>query len=105
MRIKQIIHPYCNYAITSQNRLDYAIVGRNRKTSKTLNYGLIISLLIAILLLAYSLTYAIDTSIKNQDIMLCESAKKSGNRDYLQKCACYYETSNIACMQEGGAEE
>ena len=38
-------------------------------------------------------------SIDNQDIMLCTSAKVSGNEDYLTKCACYYRTSDIHCIQ------
>lgn len=37
-------------------------------------------------LLYKTLGDAIDQGIKNQDRMLCESAKVSGNREYLARC-------------------
>jgi hypothetical protein len=37
--------------------------------------------------------------IRNQDIMLCESAKKSGNEDYLKRCECYYKFGDIKCLE------
>ena len=42
----------------------------------------------------------IDKTIANQDIMLCESAKISGNVQYLQKCECYYQGESIKCLQK-----
>lgn len=38
-------------------------------------------------------------AIENQDTMLCESAKISGNREYLKKCECYYQSGDIKCLQ------
>lgn len=38
-------------------------------------------------------------TIQNQDRMLCESAKISGNSDYLAKCECYYESGDIECLE------
>ena len=43
---------------------------------------------------------AIDIHIENQDIMLCKSAKISGNIEYLEKCECFYKTENIICLQK-----
>lgn len=43
---------------------------------------------------------AIDDSFDNKDIMLCESAKVSGNEQYLQSCECFYEGDDIRCIYE-----
>jgi len=53
-----------------------------------------------VLLFSFAFTHAIDTHIKNQDTMLCNSAKVSGNSEYLKKCACYYSSADISCLQE-----
>jgi len=45
------------------------------------------------------LSNGIDRQILNQDTMLCESAKVSGNTKYLNKCQCYYQTQEIKCLQ------
>ena len=42
---------------------------------------------------------AIDIHIENQDTMLCNSAKVSGNTEYLEKCECFYKTDEIQCLQ------
>ena len=54
------------------------------------------------LIVALALVFAkgIDRVLENQDRMLCESAKISGNVQYLHKCECYYETQDIKCLQE-----
>lgn len=52
------------------------------------------------ILLAWSLSLGIDKTIKNQDTMLCESAKVSGNAAYLNKCSCYYSGENISCLEK-----
>jgi len=44
--------------------------------------------------------YAFDKSIDNQDTMLCNSAKVSGNLEYLTKCQCFYDTQDIECIQK-----
>jgi hypothetical protein len=54
------------------------------------------------ILFVLSFSNAIDTHIENQDLMLCKSAKISGNREYLEKCQCYYDTLEIKCLQKGG---
>lgn len=48
----------------------------------------------------WALASGIDRSIQNQDIMLCESAKVSGNVQYLHKCECYYQKGDIKCLQK-----
>ena len=58
-----------------------------------------ILIIVGLLAFAYSFTYSIDTTINNQDIMLCNSAKISGNKEYLKKCECYYKFNNIDCIQ------
>jgi len=42
---------------------------------------------------------SINISIKNQDTMLCNSAKVSGNREYTNKCQCFYKSGDIECLQ------
>lgn len=51
-----------------------------------------------ILVLVFNI--AVDIKIQNQDIMLCESAKISGNVQYLYKCECYYKGEPIKCLQK-----
>lgn len=46
-------------------------------------------------LLVWCFLLAIDKHLQNQDKMLCESAKISGNEIYLEKCELYYQTNNI----------
>ena len=106
MRIKSINYlPSSSDDYIANHRQNYASLALNSKTSKTQRITVIISLLIAIILLAITFTSAIDTSIQNQDIMLCESALKSGNRNYLKKCQCYYDSSDITCIQGGGGQD
>ena len=58
-------------------------------------------LLFILLAIALSLATvrAIDIYIENQDIMLCKSAKVSGNAEYLEKCECWYKGQDIKCLQ------
>jgi len=51
-------------------------------------------------LLVYFTVSAIDRHIENQDTMLCNSAKISGNTEYLKKCQCYYAGQPITCLQK-----
>jgi len=57
-------------------------------------------LLSTMLVLALILAKGLDQSIQNQDTMLCESAKISGNVQYLHKCECYYQSGDIKCLQK-----
>ncbi len=59
-----------------------------------------ILLLVIGIFFIFALSLGVDTQIKNQDIMLCQSAQKSGNQEYLEKCECYYETHDITCIRE-----
>lgn len=44
---------------------------------------------------------AIDESVANQERMLCNSAKVSGNEIYLNKCICFYNGEDIRCIEKG----
>jgi hypothetical protein len=46
-----------------------------------------------------SMNSGIEHVIENQDTMLCESAKVSGNIEYQKKCGCYYDSGDIKCLQ------
>ena len=59
---------------------------------------ILLFLLIAGLAVIFAL--ALNKSFQNQDRMLCESVKISGNREYLEKCECYYETEDIKGLQK-----
>jgi len=59
---------------------------------------LILFIMVGFLILLF--IYGLDRSIRNQDIMLCESAKVSGNIKYSKKCECYYQTQDIKCLQK-----
>lgn len=69
-----------------------------------INTILIIIVIFGILVLARGLDDAIEKSQNNQNIMLCESAKISGNKDYLKKCSHYYQTGDINYMIEENAK-
>jgi len=65
------------------------------------NTGLmIITSIIIICLVGLSASYAFDKSMDNKDTMLCNSAKTSGNIEYLAKCQCYYDSNDIRCLQD-----
>ena len=42
----------------------------------------------------------IDMRFDNRDRMLCASAIKSGNKEYLERCQCYYEGESVRCIYE-----
>ena len=48
----------------------------------------------------YNSAQGFDKHIQNQDTMLCESAKISGNIEYQQKCSCYFKSGNITCLNK-----
>ena len=62
----------------------------------------IVVLLMAVLIMLFSLlgVGAIDGHIENQDKMLCNSALKSGNKEWLEKCECYYRGESVKCLQK-----
>ena len=63
------------------------------------NYIYFSILVLLITFFSFTLRQGIQKSIENQDTMLCESAKISGNVHYLHKCECYYELGDIKCLQ------
>lgn len=74
---------------------------RTNRTNKIKQGIVYTALMIAgSIIMAYAFGNAIDKHIDNQDIMLCKSAKISGNEEYLSKCACYYQSDNIECIQK-----
>ena len=74
------------------------VLGRKRKSQALVSTAVTVSLLIITIATLFK---GIDRHIENQDIMLCESAKVSGNMEYLQKCQCYYDSKNISCLKGG----
>ncbi len=61
-----------------------------------------IALLIFALLIFFfffAMTNGINNHFQNQDLMLCNSAKTSQNVEYLERCACYYDTGDINCLK------
>ena len=51
------------------------------------------------IVLSLSVARALDIGSKQQMTMLCNSAKKSGNTEYLDKCQCFYESNDIKCIK------
>lgn len=80
----------------------------NRKNNKRIlkTFAIYLLVIFLVLLLIKGLVLSLDKSIDNQDIMLCKSAKVSGNKEYLKKCECFYKTNDIKCLRnkEKGGE-
>lgn len=62
--------------------------------------GSILLAVIVLCTLTFAMGRAIDIHIENQDTMLCNSAKVSGNTEYLKKCECFYKSGDIKCLQK-----
>lgn len=75
-----------------------------RKTQAKITVIILLFQTVTILFLVVSMVLllgnALDQTFESQDIMLCESAKVSGNSEYLKKCACYYQSEKISCVRE-----
>lgn len=69
---------------------------RNRKNK--LPIATILASLVAVIIFGLATGSAVDAHFDNQDTMLCNSAKVSGNEEYLKKCSCFYNGENIRCM-------
>ena len=87
--------------------LDNNLMNKKYKTQEKSNSFyklLLLSLLMTMIgyLFIKSYDYGIEMTIRNQDRMLCRSALITGNKEYLEKCKCYYDTDDIGCLQEGG---
>ena len=68
-----------------------------RPNMKSFLSFLLVIFLTVVLVKAF--VYAVDTHIENQDAMLCNSALKSRNAEYLKKCDCFYKGNSITCLQ------
>jgi len=77
----------------SKRKIKYKI--RNSKISPFL---IIITLSI---LVGLAFNRAVNISINSKAIMHCNSARISGNAEYLKKCDCYYSTGDITCIDKG----
>lgn len=80
------------------NRLER--VRKQRRISAVLR--VVVAALIAVGLLAFfwvSLARGMDAGVDNQNIMLCKSAEKSGNVEWLEKCEQYYETGEYKYLR------
>ena len=73
----------------------------NYKNKERTSKVIIIIITALMILIPLLLTKAIDKQLDNQEIMLCQSALKSRNQEYLNKCDCYYKTNNIKCLYKG----
>jgi len=92
------ITDYNNYSFKSNNTVSTRITRLKAKRSRERFFYTLISLLTIIILTSifiFILNRAIGIHFDNQDIMLCESAKVSGNEEYLEKCQPYYNGENI----------
>ena len=63
------------------------------------SYVPLIIFIILLIGLMFAFNYGIERSFQSQDRMLCNSAKTSQNFEYLQRCACYYDTGDINCLK------
>ena len=52
-----------------------------------------------VLLIIWAFMGAMSKSMDNQSVMLCKSALKSGNEEWLTKCADYYKTGDITSIK------
>lgn len=58
------------------------------------------ALLVMIAILFWeALRQGIDSKIDSQNMMLCNSAEASGNREYMHKCSRYYDTGDIKLIR------
>ena len=49
----------------------------------------------------FAISRAVNISLDNRAVMYCNSARVSGNAEYLKKCDCYYSTGDITCIDKG----
>lgn len=77
-----------------------ARVKRQRRINAVVRVVLAIAITIGLLIFFFvSVGRAMDNSIDNQNIMLCKSAEKSGNEQWLEKCQTYYETGEYEYLR------
>lgn len=77
-----------------------ARIKRQRKTTAIVRVILAIIITVAIAWFFFAtLAGAVDNGIDNQNVMLCKSAEKSGNVEWLDKCSRYYETGEYEYLR------
>ncbi len=76
--------------------IDYA---QRPRQKEGFGIGTIALVFIGALILAWAFARGLDTTFENQDRMNCNSAKVSGNEEWLAKCQCYYDGKPISCIQ------
>lgn len=89
-----------NNSINRQYRHNIAMNRKSRVDNSLVDViTLFIAIVGAIIAIVYIGGRAIDISIDNQNMMLCNSAKVSGNEKYLSKCQEYYRSNDIEYMR------
>lgn len=84
-----------------QNSADWLAIADNRRKRRqrrerlSIVYKVVVIMGIAIGFFA-TLLFGLGSHFRNQDIMLCESAKQSGNEVWLSNCSLFYQTNNPA---------
>ena len=89
-------YPFSSFLTLSNKQLNL------EQDSRTDLGGIIKTVIVSLLMItvfSLCLVRSLDTHIENQDKMLCNSAKISGNREYLDKCECFYKGESITCLQ------
>lgn len=77
-----------------------ARIKKQRKTSAIVRVLLAVIVTIAFVWFFFSsLAGAMDNGVDNQNVMLCKSAEKSGNVEWLDKCEHYYETGEYEYLR------
>lgn len=65
------------------------------------NFMIYATLVVFVVALLISIFFAlVDNSFDNRDEMLCNSALRSRNLEYLNKCECFYGGEDIRCIYD-----
>jgi len=76
---------------------------RNKKIKNAMFFTLIVLVILTFLNLV--ITKMIDENIDRQNIMLCNSAKVSGNQQWLSNCQIYYKTGDYEYLRYIGGKK
>lgn len=60
---------------------------------------ILIVALCGVAFIAKQFVLSLEKSVESKQLMLCNSAKKSGNEIYLAKCQCYYSGADVSCIE------
>lgn len=67
-------------------------ITRGDATMKNITFVILLTIFIMIIL--YAFMGAVSQTADNQSVMLCKSALKSGNEEWLNRCDTFYKTNN-----------